>query len=957
METKQFLDTVLSDEGYYCVVGIKNGRTVQKFYSSLDSIAETATSLDVDGCDTYFALSTFIENTSRKAENVRYIKALFLDLDCGQDKPYSTQTNALTALSSFCKHYKLPTPTIAVNSGRGVHIYWVLNRPHSRKEWLPIAERLKAACTEYKLNADPVVTADAARILRIPNTHNFKSSSALAVKVIWKLDTTIDLETFAAKLPPLLMPVLPAKSYSATDKQDMKQAMGESNYVKKFPRLLEMTLRGSGCNQIHKAVMKPNTLTYPEWLHVLSIAKHCEDGEEWAHKISSKYEGYNREETTNVTASIEAPHLCITFEKDNPAGCENCPHKGKIKTPIKLCVEIREAKSNTIEVTEGNVIELPKAKKAKVLIPDYPYPYFRGANGGVYLRTKDKEGNPDEILIYKRDLYPIQRLRDPMEGPCYLFRHHTKREGIQEFVVAGIKLSSREEFRKAMGMNDIFVLSKNQEALMNYIGRWISELQNAQDEIKVKTQFGWSDDESSFVIGDREVFVDRIVPNPPGGRTAQYFPAFRKKGTLEGWKRITKFYNRPNFEEHQFMFALSFGSPLMQFVPNIAGAIYHLTSSESGFGKTTGMWGGASVWGNHKRLVLHGKDTGNSVWNRAEIYKNIILYIDELSNYPPKEASDFAYAIGDGEQRNRQSNAGQNLERMRGEEWSLLCGTSANVSLLDKMSEYRALPKGEAQRVMEATVKKLLFTPEEALVARELNEDLVNNYGHAGEVFIQHVIQNIDTVRKLVNKNIEKIIVAAALTPQNRFWSAQTGVTYTGALIAQHLGLIDWDLDALYRWIIQKLKRMKHDMKDMDIDIGDMVGQFYSDHPRGILRIKSTDDARGDSGVEHMILPDAQPLYRWVARHEYDVNKLYLLPKPFKEWCVKQGHHYSAIREMIFKELNGKTAKMRLGRGTKLNLPPQHVLELSWSYDEFTAKQQEVADLITVEDNDTSKTD
>ena len=955
METKQFLDTVLSDEGYFCVVGIKDSRTVQKFYSSLDSIVATAVNLDVDGYDTYFALSTFTESTSRKADNVRHIKALFLDLDCGQGKPYSTQTDALTALSGFCKHYKLPKPTIAVNSGRGIHIYWVLNHPHSREEWLPVAERLKAACTEYKLDADPVVTADAARILRVPNTHNFKSSPALGVEVIWNLDTTVELKTFAAQLPPLLKPVLPAKSYSAADKQDMKQAMGESNYIKKFPRLLEMTLRGSGCKQIHKAVMEPNALTYPEWIHVLSIAKHCEDGEEWVHKISSRYEGYNREETTNVTASIEAPHLCTTFEKDNPVGCEDCPHKGKIKTPIKLCGEIREAKTNTIEVTESNVIELPKTKK--VTIPDYPYPYFRGAKGGVYLRTKDKDGNPDEILIYKRDLYPIQRLRDPMEGPCYLFRHHTKREGVQEFVVAGIKLSSREEFRKAMGMNDIFVLSKHQEALMSYIGRWISELQNAQDEIKVKTQFGWSEDESSFVIGDREVFVDRIVPNPPGGRTSQYFPTFRKKGTLKGWKRITQFYNRPSFEEHQFMFALSFGSPLMQFVPNIAGAIYHLTSSESGFGKTTGMWGGASVWGNHKRLVLHGKDTGNSVWNRAEIYKNIVLYIDELSNYPPKEASDFAYAIGDGEQRNRQSNAGQNIERMRGEEWSLLCGTSANVSLLDKMSEYRALPKGEAQRVMESTVKKLLFTSEEALTARALNEDLVNNYGHAGEVFIQHVIQNIDTVRKLVNKNIEKLIIEADLTPQNRFWSAQAGATYTGALIAQHLGLIDWDLDALYRWIIRKLKMMKLDMREMEIDIGDMVGQFYSDHPRGILRIKSTDDARGDNEVEHMILPDAQPLYRWVARHEYDVNKLYILPKPFKEWCVKQGHHYSAIREMIFKELNGKTAKMRLGRGTKLNLPPQHVLELSWSYEEFTAKQQEIADLISVKNDDTSKTD
>ena len=955
METKQFLNTVLSDEGYYCVIGIKNGRTVQKFYSSLDSIAETATNLDIDGCDTYFALSTFTEDTSRKAENVRYIKALFLDLDCGQGKPYSTQTNALTALSGFCKHYKLPTPTIAVNSGRGVHIYWVLTRPCSRKEWLPVAERLKAACTKYKLNADPVVTADAARILRIPNTHNFKSSPAANVKVIWKLDTTVKLEAFAAQLPPLLMPVLSAKSYSAEDKQDMKQAMGESNYVKKFPRLLEMTLRGSGCKQIHKAVMEPNTLTYPEWLHVLSIAKHCDDGDEWAHKISCKYDGYNREETTNVTASIETPHLCTTFEKDNPIGCKGCPHKGKIKTPITLCREIREAKSNTVEVTEGKAIELPKAKK--VTIPEYPYPYFRGANGGVYKRVKDKEGNPDEVLIYKQDLYLVDRLRDPLEGPCYLFQHHTKREGIQEFVIAGVKLSSKEEFRKSMGMNDIFILNNYADGLMNYIARWIEELKITQDEIKVKTQFGWTEDRKSFVIGDREVFADKIVPNPPGGRTAQYFPAFRKKGTLEGWKRITQFYNRPNFGEHQFMFALSFGSPLMEFVPNIAGSIFHLTSSESGFGKTTGQWGGASVWGNHKKLVLKGKDTGNSVWNRAEIYKNIVLYIDELSNYPPKDASDFAYAVSDGEQRNRQSNTGQNLERMRGEEWSLLCGTSANMSLLDKMSEYRALPKGEAQRVMEATVKQLLFTREEASLARALNDDLVSNYGHAGEIYIQHIIQSKEVVEKLVKKNIERIIMDADLTPQNRFWSAQSGVTYTGAIIAQHLGLIDWDLDAFYRWIIKKLKRLKVDMKEMTIDIGDMIGQFYSDYPRGILRIKSSGDILLNSDTEHMILPDAQPLYRWVARHEYDINKLYVLPKPFKEWCVRQGHHYGAIRDLIIKELNGKATTMRLGRGTKISLPPQRVLEMSWSYDEFTAKQQEVADLITVEDNDTGKTD
>jgi hypothetical protein len=145
---------------------------------------------------------------------------------------------------------------------------------------------------------------------------------------------------------------------------------------------------------------------------------------------------------------------------------------------------------------------------------------------------------------------------------------------------------------------------------------------------------------------------------------------------------------------------------------------------------------------------------------------------------------------------------------------------------------------------------------------------------------------------------------------------------------------------------------MKHDMKDMEIDIGDLVGQFYQHHPRGFLRVKSTDDARMDGATEQMIIPDNNPLYQWVGRHEYDINKLYLLPKPFKEWVVKHGHHYHAIRGLIFKELSGRTVKIRLGRGTKIDLPTQHVIELSWSHDAYISNAQDLPPLFPVGDND-----
>ena len=773
-----------------------------------------------------------------------------------------------------------------------------------------------------------------------------------------KENPLVSFEEFKACLPFSLIPVSSSKHYSEHDLATMEAAMG--NKRKRFTRLLDGTFgEGKGCNQLLRAVTHPADLTYYQWLATLSVVKACEESPLLAHEISKDYPNYTPEETNTVLASIEAPFHCTTFEGYYPEGCEGCVHKGVYHSPISLCFEVKEAtEEDNVVDAQGNVVQadpnpnlltpVPNSYK----IPDYPAPFFRGVHGGIYLRKKDKKGNPTEELVYRQDLYPVRRLLDPVDGPCYVFRHHTKREGVREFAGIGTDLSSPEGFRTLMGVNDVFVLRKDSENLMKYVKAWVEELQDNMDEINVRTQFGWTEDCKSFVVGDKEIFANETLSNPPGARTAQYFPYFMSKGTLDGWKRVTKFYDRPEFEEHQYMFALSFGSPLMEFVPNIAGAIYHLTSAESGFGKTTGMFAGASVWGNHKRLVLKGKDTGNSIWNRAEIYKNIVLYVDELSNLEPKESSNFAYAVSDGEQRNRQTNSPTNKERYRGDEWSFLAGSTGNASLLDKIIKHRALPKGEAQRVMEATVTKKLDSNNQTLLARALNEDLANNYGHAGEIYIRHVLQNMDTIAEKVNKNIENIILDAGLDSQNRFWSAQAGATFTGALIAKHLELIDWDLDAFRVWIVAKLKRMKHEMKDMEIDIGDLVGQFYQDHPRGFLRVRSTDDNRIDSNMDNIITPDNSPMYQWVGRHEYDINKLYLLPKPFKEWVVKHGHHYHGIRSLIQKELGGRSIKMRLGRGTKVDLPTQHVLELSWNHDKYMASTPESSSLFSDKDDD-----
>ena len=959
MQTKQFLSAVLDDQGFYCVLGrrTKDKHTVQKFYDSIDSVVDSALNFDQQGYDAYFALSTFNIANSRQAENCNKLKALFLDIDCGEGKPYATQSDAITVLRGFCNNFSLPKPTAIINSGRGLHVYWGLTQSYPRSTWTPVAEKLKAACLEYGLEIDPVVTADAARILRVPDTHNFKADPPALVHLLGSLNGLAELDVFIEKLAAISIPVpSPTREFTDRDKETMEALAG--TYQKSFSKIVTKTAEGKGCAQLDNAIRNSASLSYPEWVSALSIAKHCNEAQTAIHALSQNYPNYSREETEKVAASIKYPHLCTTFEANNPDLCKDCPLKGKIKSPISIGVEVREAspEDNVVKIVKepsSEDIEEALNKDPEVetyVIPKLPYPYFRGRGGGVYLRTKDKADEPLDIEVYRRDLYIIKRLRDPVYGPSYVFRHHTQREGVKDFTIPGISLSSREEFRKEMGRNDIFLLKA--DLLMNYVAAWIRELQNTQDEIEAKTQFGWTPKHKSFVVGAKEIFADHIKENPPSFATAQYFDFFDKKGTLEGWKEVAKFYKRPDFEVHQYMFALAFGSPLMEFVPNIAGGIYHITSGDSGFGKTTGQWGGASVWGNYTKLVLDGDDTTNSMWHRAEVYKNLPVYVDETTNIPPDKMSDFVYRVTAGKQRNRQTNTGQNKERFRGEPWSLLVGTSANTSMLEKIALSKTFPKGEAQRVFECRTPQLLFSSKETVLTRALNEQLVSNYGHAGEIYIQRVLRNIPQVKELLKQTTAKIIYEANLTPQNRIWAHQAGAVITGARLAKHYGLIDWDIDGLLEWVIMRLKRLKFDMKEMDICITDIIAQYYAEHIQSVLRIKSTDDARTGTGLDMLIVPEAMPRYNWVARHEYDIRKLYLMVKPFKTWCIKQQLNHSGMVELIVNELHGKKEKIRIGKGTTISLPSMNVISLTWDDEEHNDIVQAQIDVLAMEDDE-----
>ena len=929
MNTESFLQRALADSGSYCIWAHnkKTDRIHQKFYSTTDQLIDKAHELDTDGYDCYFALATFKEPTSRKVTNVNKLQSFFFDIDCGdvkekEDKGYLTQEDAIVALQSFCKTLKLPTPML-VNSGRGVHAYWHLSEPVVYDDWFPVATRLKALTKTHGLICDHSVTSDAARILRIPSTHIHKTTPPTEVSYFGNTDQ--NLVSFDAFSELLGHDSIPVPERMVEEFSAVVQGL-YSNRENYFKDIIAKTSKGEGCAQISHVLKNPNEVSEPLWFDAVSIIKHCVDGgREGAHKISRGYEGYDAGETDSKYDTTKHVHRCETFNDNRPDVCTDCKHWGKIGSPIVLGQRIKEADE------EDNVVAMETGSgDSKVYtIPPYPKPYFRGATGGVYLRTKTEDGDIDERLVYHNDLYVVKRIQDVESGEGIVMRLHLPIDGVREFTVPLTAVTSKEEFRKQMAAHGVAVTKMDD--IMNYTTRWVNELQATTATQHARRQFGWTgDDFKSFVLGGQEVFADKIESNPPATPTKDLFHAFKPKGTLEEWKGMVNFYNREGFELHQYVVATSFGSPLMALSP-IACSGFHITG-DTGLGKTTAMFVAASVWGKPKELVIDRNDTQNSRMLRGEVYRNLPLYIDEMTNAKPEDLSDMIYQLSGGRQKNRMAGGG-NIERARGEPWSLITVTTGNTSIIEKVSMAKAMPKAEAQRMLETKAKKLFDESKTKHITDAHAHNAENLYGHAGVIYMQYVIANLEEVRTLLYRVQAAIDKEAGLKAENRFWSAGVACTITGAMIAKRLGLIIYDTKGLMKYALSLLKENLRSVGDMSMSVQETLNNYLHDNWGNILKIRSTDDLRKpqDNGLDELIIPEVDPRVRLVGRYETDVKMLYLTPKPLKAWCGKQDIIYNSFLAELIKHMNAKSITMRLTKGTSTQLPPSRVVAIDCS--------------------------
>lgn len=839
-----FLDNILPplekdnplEQPCYFAMGLdphdKRGIRQVPCYSHKDLITACGNFVD-HGWNSYFAQAQYVSDLrGRRQVNVGKLKAFWADIDVGKEKnSYPTQEAAVAGIATFVAATGL-TPTYIVSSGYGFYVYWCLDRAIKAPAWKKLATWLAEVMKQTGLIADPACTTDTARVLRMPGTTHQKSGSL--VGIVGKSSALYTVEDIVTKLyavappswensaPPLpqAQVQLPVANAALTNPFGQPQSFNQPK--------AEAQPIVEGCRQMAYASLGME----PSWYAMMTVLRRCVDGHEWAHKLSAMDQRryvYADTEQKFLHAPEDAPALCSTFEQLDPSLCENCPHKGRIKTPVQLWQLSSKVMPAEIEQpAQPEPASTPVAQSHEELPlpfePNYTAHTFKTAEywvdktGCHWLETKvDKKGNVTEHdhIITLSQLYYLKTVWTYRDGKSE--RQHwfvvVNPNGHSEHVyLDAVTASSSQQLMGWLYSSNVFPSDPayGAKVFMGFVNAYLNSILNEQHMIEVSTSdtFGWKEanpatgQKAGFAIGSGLVTPQGMEAMEYAGVASKLAKGLDAKGTLENWKPVAEMYKTLDQKAAQLGVCLSLAAPLMRYGSGVAtSATYSIWSTQSGMGKTQLLRACASVWGKPDGQWIQRNASPVARMRQLAVLNNLPAFMDELTDVPDEDLYSLAYSLVGGQEKNKLRRNG--VDMMDTGTWNTVTFCTSNKSIKEAVANCSGDSSASVTRVIEyeCDFESFADTPEVQAYINHCVGLCAENYGVAGPNFIWHLLQHQDRLVTLTAQ-IEHWASKNKFANEERFMAYPLALALKAGRWACEWGILDYDMDALEEWVM-----------------------------------------------------------------------------------------------------------------------------------------------------------
>lgn len=828
-------------------------------FNSIESLVSATEDADKKGRGVWYGLASFGPavndkgNLLRTHNNVKRLQVFVVDIDCGEGKPYADWQEA-SVFAAELERLMTCNASLWVCSGYGLHLYWCLDAPVEAAEWQPVADRFKRALLASKVvEVDPTITADSARVMRPVRTTNKKRGKAAQVWVIggskeryalWEIEDAISM---LENIPGVELPFeLPA------GKPARRAINSDLDYKPDFPKVSAHAV-AKNCAQIAMFRDTGSAGNYPHWFAAVGTVKHSLEGEAIAHEWSAVDVDYSEAGTQLKLDSSyqQGPAKCDTFQACNPSGCEGCRFAGRITTPLQAA---------TMEPTpvpapaEGDEPELCAA-------PGDDKPLRVGADGAIYVRSTSGEwlpvwrhefytGHGEHLVKYTNDFEqhglfmategekgPFSvRINDNLLYPLDMFdgetgaelRVATKCKTDRSFRVFNVPLAlvndGGSELRKLFGAKRIIISSGSQKTMSNMMTCAAQLLQGEKAVATFIEQFGWQtkDGNASAVMEAGFAYGDHLYRNIGGKLVVQETTqsvklrgldsVARIAGDIGAWKKAVAQYNDRRWAALQTPILFALAAPIMRLMPALHGFLINYMSPESGVGKTSAVQVALAIYGNPNTMTMRGGNanqggvTPHAIYHRLVHQGAVPALVDEIGNMKASALSPLIHALANGKERERGVPDGSVIG---GREWWMPTFTTSNESLLEKLTEVKASAAAEHARAIEVRVPVVLQRAD--LEGRRAVEAVASNYGHAGYIWIPHVVEHAHEILAEVEREEATLGERYELHNAERFYQKMLSAYLVAFRHAKALGLVPFAEDVVEAYVGEMLEHMRHE--------------------------------------------------------------------------------------------------------------------------------------------------
>jgi len=929
-----FLKHILPAEGYKCATVITETKKYNRFFTSCEELAHFISTEDALGRTVYHACASFKTNESRKASNVLCAKTLWLDVDAGEGKPYADACAAYQAVNSFRRRLALPAPTY-ISSGYGLHVYLPLDEAVDLDTWKILAAKLKQLCHQERLEVDEHRTCDASSILRTPGTRNRKHGGAEIVTVgeltgPYRLDelgalnvglSILRREEVASPSPRLSDVARPASLCR------ISEAAG--NLYTDEP--VNVHAIADGCAQLGELRGRLGKIPEPNWYACLGVLAEA-GADAIAHEWSSGHPTYSRHETQNRLGRARefGPTTCAKFESVNAKGCEGCPHKGKITSPIQLgrgrlgCV----------------APPTPQQLHEFCGFPTAPQDFILDQTGLWHLSERDDK-NKIRILVSSAPIYleSIQTGEITAESFSLCFKLHLPNEPVKDLTVPA------KTFFSSHGMSELHgrgAVIHEPDVFRKYV-REAMDAWHTDNKLEMRyDQFGWKHDDNAFLCGQRLYTARNIEPTVGSDeiKTRSQYLGPTRTGSISAWSNAANSLFAVGCEPQSFALLSSFAAPLMRFhSTGEGGAIVSLVSDQSGSGKTTALEAVASVWGRLKGVQLTDDDTKVSKGLTLGVLGNLPCVYDELYDRDPEVIRKFVLMFTNGRDKMRGTVDGQ-LRHSKAE-WQTLLVLASNKSIVDMLSTMDGTD-APAFRLLEFITE---FPTSLEKRGDELKRILAANSGFAGDAYLRALLQpeTLSYVKTALPEWTDKIWQRSGLRNEHRFWVRTLASVVAAGVLVRHVGILDFSIQRILDWAISECQARADDATVTGKrDAQSALADFFHTHINDTLVVQ--DEWKPHTAIRPLVTPK-RDLH---VRFELNPQRAFITETVLRKWLVTKGVNRAAF----MKELKARDIllhdkkRVTLGAGTDFASGQVTVLEINMKHPAVSGVVASVTEMV-----------